>query len=304
MQTNVNIELLRENALFTLSRKKFSNSKKIRQAQIHTSANRADRVKGSKVLIVADELDAIHKALDELYSWIVARCVPSCFKDGLYLARAEMAEQFNAECERYKREILPPLIADFQAVYEYRKAKSREDLGPLYDEADYPLAQDLPSCFGVSYNWFTVTIPQNLSAEMQQEEARKLESKFQQAEAEIMAALREGFAEIIQHVTERLTVGDDGKAKTFRDTLFENLTQFIGTFSARNIIGDKELGAMVSRAQSILEQVRGADTATKAQVVRDSRFIRDEAAKAFNELKAAVDASVTTLPSRKFDLED
>jgi hypothetical protein len=119
-----------------------------------------------------------------------------------------------------------------------------------------------------------------------------------------MAALREGFAEIIQHVTERLTVGDDGKAKTFRDTLFENLTQFIGTFSARNIIGDKELGAMVSRAQSILEQVRGADTATKAQVVRDSRFIRDEAAKAFNELKAAVDASVTTLPSRKFDLED
>jgi hypothetical protein len=301
MQT-VGIELFREAVAFTLTLRKFNNRRKGDMKHVETDTKK-ERLNLSKKLLDSPELDAITEFQADLYRWCTMRCMPSFFKDGIYIVKTSEVAAFESKLNQARGE-MAELIGTFQGAYDRQIDQARLELNGMFNAKDYPRSEDLPGRFGIEWNWIAFGVPENLPAELRAAEAAKIESQFRDAETQIMAALREGFADVLSHVSDRLTVKPGDKEKTFRDSLFSNLTEFIGTFNARNLCNDKDLGAMVTRANEILATVRGDKTEEKAQVVRDSRFIRDQTAKAFADLKASVDASITQIPTRKMRLDD
>jgi hypothetical protein len=93
-----------------------------------------------------------------------------------------------------------------------------------------------------------------------------------------------------------LTPGPDGKYKKFYDSTLTNLKEFMSTFSARNIVEDKELEDLVTKAQGILE---GADV-TK---LRDGEMFKQAVAGKMKEVKETLSTLVTTR-SRKFNFSE
>jgi len=83
----------------------------------------------------------------------------------------------------------------------------------------------------------------------------------------------------------------------FRESLIGNIQEFINTFEARNLLGDKELEALVGKAQEILIGVKTDD-------LRKKEDIRESTRKQFEEINAELGQMVELKKSRRFNLED
>mgnify|MGYP001570700517 CR=1 FL=1 len=114
---------------------------------------------------------------------------------------------------------------------------------------------------------------------------------------EIKTALRGGFAELLDHATQRLSVSQNGKKVIFRDSLITNMTEFFKYFNDRNIIGDGELGRLVERARGILSGIKPEEL-RRDDVLRDS--IRDKLV----EIRQVMDKELMLKPTRRIQLED
>lgn len=303
MQT-VNIDLFKDAFAFTMKLKRFSNRRQGNLSGVDVGADKS-RFKLTKKLIESKELDAITEYQTELYTWATGRSVPSFFRDGVYLVKKSMAEEFNAKLEagvyKLQNELVPAMLATYPEAIE----AARQALNGQFSISDYPQNGEMASRFGIEWNWIAIGVPDDLPLELRKAEAEKITAQFKDAEEQIMTALREGFAGIITHVTDRLTPGSNGKDKIFRDTLFADLTEFVGTFNARNLINDTQLEAMVGKANEILAQVRGLagdDAASKAQAIRDNESLRARIAQQFADLKGKVE--VMEKPGRKFDFSE
>lgn len=299
MQT-VSIKLFEDAFAFTMKMKRFSNRRQGNLSGVDVGADKS-RFKLTKKLIECPELDAIVEYQTELYNWATKRSVPSFFREGVYLVKKSMAEEFNAKLEagaiRLQTELVPALLRAYPEAIE----AAREALNGQFSILDYPGQFEMAARFGIEWNWITVGVPDDLPLELRKAEAEKITAQFKDAETQIMSALREGFAEIVSHVTDRLTPGESGKDKTFRNTLFENLTEFIETFNARNLVNDSQLAEMVTKANEILAQVKGL-AGEKAEAVRDNAMLRERMAQQFAELKGKVE--VMEKPGRKFDFSE
>lgn len=302
MQT-VNIELLRNSVALTITMRAFANRRQGDMGGVQVNADKR-RLSLSKKLIESDEYDAIRAFQTEVYQWCVKRSVPSYFKDGLYLVKLSEVQNFEDKLRSAVEKLQSELLPAFVQSYPRQVEDARTVLNGQFKESDYPATATLPARFGIEWNWIAFGVPETLPEELRQAEAMKIESTFREAEKEILAALREGFSQIVSHVTDRLTVAPGEKPKVFRNTLFEDLTEFIDTFNARNLVNDAQLEAMVSKARAILAEVRGATPSQQAELVRDSQFLRDETARKFQELKTAVDGIIIDKPSRRFDLSE
>lgn len=304
---SVDAEIFRRAVCFTMTMRRFSNRRqgdvsKVREASGDSLT--VNRFKLSKKLIESPEFDAIVEFQGKLYKWATMRSTPSFFKEGIYLVKNEMVPEFEARLNEAVKELRDVLIPEFVAAYPGQIEEARQALNGQFNIQDYPRVQDVPNRFGIEWNWISFGVPENLPAELRAAEAAKISARFAEAEAQIMEALRSGFAETLAHVSERLTVEPGGKPKVFRDTLFEELTEYIGTFNARNLANDKELGSMVEKAQAILARVNGGDAGEKARNIRDAASMREQTAKAFAEMREAVNGMIGEKPVRKFDFSE
>jgi len=101
---------------------------------------------------------------------------------------------------------------------------------------------------------------------------------------------------MVDHMVERLTPGDDGKAKRFHSSSLANLNQFFENFKLRNVTDDAQLDMIVQSAQQLLS---GVD----AQSIRDNEAVRDNTAKGLGLVKQCLDSLVVEAGSRKITFE-
>jgi hypothetical protein len=76
-------------------------------------------------------------------------------------------------------------------------------------------------------------------------------------------------AELVEHMIDRLSKDDDGKAKTFKTSTVENFKEFADLFAARNLTGDSELAALVEKAQKVMSGVDAKSLRTDAGARHD-----------------------------------
>lgn len=336
--TTINAERFRNACLFRLRISRFGNRAKIKdgsklteylslkkqqeQEQTELGQSRAiapaitgdisGSVTATKRLMVSPALDAVNELLTQTKEKLVGRfgiMAPSNIQPGLFACCVETVGQAENIIEdaqsKLALELLPALAQDFApAIERARTAKIKDGgLGPLFDPADYCTADEALEAFGIEHYWLSLDVPANLPAELRAEAAEKLERQFTEAADEVKLALREGFQQLIAHAAEALKPGEDGAKKIFRNTLTDNIAAFCNTFNSRNIMGDAELAALVSRAREVLTTIETGGKAT-ADVIRKDASVRENVHAQFSAIAAELGGMIETERSRQFNFDE
>lgn len=288
-------ELLKNTVVLALTVRSWGNRSKADVDKIDTGDTDKNRLNVTKRLIDSDEYKALRRQGSTVKDWARLRSVPSFFRDGLWLVKTDAVNAVDAKLREGVDE-RKRLTEALLTVYPEQKEKAKTALGKMFRESDYPTASELRNAFGIDWNWISLGVAETLPSDVRRQENAKLERMWKSAIGEITVGLRTGFKELIDHMVSRLTVTPGEKPRVFRDTLVQNFTEFVETFSARNVVNDNELAALVEKARKLVSGVSPDD-------LRDDAKLRDYTAGKFRELQKAVDTAVVTA-SRKFDFSE
>ena len=278
----------------------WGNRKKADKEEMTTEADKA-MLHLTKQLIDSIEYKAIRTFLGMVKAWVIRRSVPSFFKDGIYYfsANADVVREVE-EYLAVKALELKPFIEEMIVTYPQRieDAEKRLKRGRQFKRSDYPTAEYLRRAFYFESEWIFFDVPKSLPEDVYQTAvAKKMKGLDEMAES-IAMCLREAFRGLIAHARERLTPGPGGKKKIIRDSVLENVNDFIDTFSSRNLVGDMDLANLVQKAQAVLRDVDSAD------VLRDDKDMAKYVQKQFKEIETSLDGMIVERPRRKFDFSE
>jgi hypothetical protein len=249
----------------------------------------------SKQLLDSDELRAIDTADNAFKQWLYTRAVPGApFRAGIHVIPARLISEVDTKLAIYQAN-RERLIERFLLAYPQRIAEARERLGAQFKGTDYPPKEALKAAFRVDFSYFTFETPQSLagiSKELFDREKDKAREVWQQAQDDMREAMRACFAELVDHMRDRLKTADDGKPRIFRDSLVANLKDFLSTFPARDITNDGELAALCDRARSLLDGIEPDD-------LRKQEPLRENVRASMDEIKRDLDAAVTAASTRR-----
>lgn len=230
-----------------------------------------------------------------------AKCLWKAFtvpypEKGVRLIRKDRVQEFSARMDEIKVK-LAAMVTELQAVYPQLREAAKEALGALYDEYDYPASVE--GRFAIEYDWPNAEPPEYLkqiNPALYEEQIKKMQSRF----AEAIRLTEEGFAaelqKLVDHLCERLTPGEDGKAKRIRETAVENLNDFFAKFAELNLGESGALKSLVEQAKAVLAN-QNVDTLRKDVTARQTL------AEAMGAVKLQIDAVVTAKPSRHIEFE-
>lgn len=251
----------------------------------------------SKDLIDQDALKAIRRHASQFKTWMRTRRAVSCslLRGGMYLIPAELVVDLDARYQAWQKE-RDELVEAFIARYDALKTDARRRLGPKhYRDQDYPPAAALDRAFGVTAGFLSIDVPKALErvdSKLFEREQARVEADWKDAWSEIRDAVRVAFAELVEHLAERLTPGEDGKRRIIRDSSIENLHEFLDTFAARNLTNDAELEALAAKARAVMAGVGGEE-------LRSIDVTRDRVIKGMSEIRRGLDGLVVTAPRRQ-----
>jgi hypothetical protein len=184
-------------------------------------------------------------------------------------------------------------VEKFISNYEQEREIARESLGPLFNEADYPI--DVRRKFRFEWRFITMHVPGKsrlLSPELYEREKEKFQALMEETRELATVALREEFAGIVRHMVERLSGEEDGKPKRFQASMLDKMGEFLDSFGDRNLFADDKLAELVDQARDV---VSGLSTDELRQDGNLRRYIADE----MNQLRVVVDGALEDLPRRK-----
>jgi len=210
---------------------------------------------------------------------------------GLRLIRRHDISGFDVQMATLRAE-LQAAVVFLDAHYAELRAAARDRLGSLFNASDYPLT--LEGLFGISWEYPSVEVPdylQRLSPHLYEQECRRVASRFDEAVLLAEDAFLGELNRLVSHLTERLSGGDDGKPKVFRDSAVENLREFFTRFQQLNIRSNADLDIVVDQARRILNGV-------EPQQLRDNASRRQQIASQLAAVQASVDGMLVDRPRR------
>ncbi len=210
---------------------------------------------------------------------------------GIRLIRQDDIDPITVQFTTLKAD-LAEAVEGLERHYAELKRSSRQRLGSLYNESDYPAT--LQGLFEVSWDFPSVEPPEylrQLSPQLYQQEAQRVATRFDEAVQLAEQAFTEELAKLVGHLTERLSGTDDGKPKVFRDSAVENLQEFFARFRHLNIRSNAELDQLVDRTQRL---VRGVEP----QALRDDSSLRQQIGSQLAGVQAVLDGLLVDRPRR------
>lgn len=133
---------------------------------------------------------------------------------------------------------------------------------------------------------------QFVSREMYERAMLDFHSQIDEFRENSVSILREKFRELVEHVQERLTPGEDGQRKIFRNSLVTNLREFVSDFQALNITNDTELAEQVHRVGLLMEGV-------EPQQLRDCTALPRQITGILGRVREQVDQMIVNAPRRR-----
>jgi len=276
------------------------NRKKVSTSQIEVEADK-DWLHVSKQLIECEEYDAIRHLDGDISRWLGTRALPSLLKRGIYLLPMAYVEETNEQLKEFQEQ-RNKLIGRLAKVYRAAVSEARSRLRDVFDESDYPSEARLRKAYSFSWQYISFNTPaslQQISRELYEQEKAKAEAHWVEAKEVITQMLRANMLDMTDHLVEKLTPGEDGKKKVFRDSAVVKFNEFLSTFAFRNVADDAELLKVVEKAKGLLKDVN-------AQDLRTNEALRDQVQAGFSKIKQQLAGMVTTQPRRavQFDEEE
>ena len=118
------------------------------------------------------------------------------------------------------------LVTAFLAMYPVLCQEAARRLRGLYNPADYPPIEEVTREFGLSWQYVSFGVPDQLkgiSQEVWEQERDKAAQRMAEASSEIQQVLRQSMADLVAHAAERLKDGADGKPLRFKQSTVSNL---------------------------------------------------------------------------------
>ena len=275
--------------------------RKANNVTIQTTANEG-WIDSNKTILQSPEFDKLKSEDGHVKSYIRKRClasVSSMFAAGFYPLPITLFESVDTSIENY-RPIRQGLIEDFLSTYDRRVEEARSALKDLFNPLDYPLVEELRSGMQLKVRYITISTPEGLkgiSQEVFRREQAKTREMWQEAQSAMSFGLREQCKALVDHMVERLTSSPDGKPKVFRNSLVDNLQEFIGLFNDLNIAGDKDLEVLVEQLSQL---TKGVDP----DVLRKKEDVRVSTAAGFLKIQEKLDTMIVERPSRMFVVDE
>ena len=191
---------------------------------------------------------------------------------------------------------LAEAAADVDAHRDELVSRARRRLGDLFDPADYP--PSLAPLFGLSWDLPAVEPPdylRRLSPRLYQQECDRVRQRFEQAVQLAEQAFAQELASLVEHLRERLTGGENGGPRVFRDSAVENLTEFFARFRRLSVGGNAELDAVVAEAEGLMRGVDPADLRASTGV----GWLQDRVREGLAGVAGALDPLVADAPRRR-----
>jgi hypothetical protein len=262
------------------------------------STTEESRVKSSKKLWDnCEQVDALATHRNAIGKWVRQRTLPSPIRAGILLLPKTLID----EADQYLTNMADEYTAlgeKFIQVWDEAIAREQLALGPNFNRADYDTPETIRARLKVDWSYVSFGVAEDLPAEIRLREQEKARGRLNEAVDTIQAVLRGEMLKLVNSVTEKLTGGRDGnKPKIFRDSLVENIKDFMKTFKDRNITDDAELDALVDRARALLGNV-------DPQALRDSESLRTSVATGFAEIQKQLDGMMVESGSRLITFDD
>lgn len=274
----------------------WGNRKTADKSKIQTKADKGF-IHITKKLIKSDELRQVYNYFSEVNDWLKVRSVPSFVFRGAQLFSTDSVDGV----EKYLKEaqdILKEKVERFMTAYKEKLEDSEVKLGDQFNRADYPSENELRRRFFFEWKWVRFDIPDNLPKKIFEAEKEKAEIYWKESVEKISQALRQSFIELIQHASKVLEPNENGKQKGWKTSSFDNVKEFISTFSNRNVVNDLELQKLVEKANEVLSRVEDPQELKRDEEMR--RIVQ----KNFKEISKNLEKMIEVKPTRKFDLDE
>ena len=271
--------------------------------EILNAVNAAKLLKIQKNLFESKELKAISKADGQMRQTLYDLCVPYDLgvallpRDLIVTARAKMADYRETRSELVEIFIKAyPDLCDAQKTK--MKALATELMVPfelLWKGSDYPDTETVRSKFAFSWDFLSLTIPEELKiAGKYESESAKLEQNIAFVAHEITAVMRQGLLDLVAHLKDALEPSSDGKPKRLFATAVTNIQEFLDTFQARNITNDTDLQALVDEVKKVISPSINSD------MLKKDESLKDDVHNSMAEISSKLATLVENVPGRKF----
>lgn len=251
-----------------------------------------DFLSAAKKLI--DTSDPAFKAVTSIRSRAVSfwRSLSLPFPEsGVRLIRQDQVDQFAAQMRLFQEE-LEEAVTNLDRHYHQLKSAARQRLGSLYNEGDYP--DTLVGLFHLEFDFPSVEVPsylQHLNPRLYQQECQRVQQRFDEAVRLAETAFCAELANLVNHLTERLSGSDDGKPKVFRDSAVGNLNEFFDRFRKLSVRSNEQLDQLVADVQRIIRGVQPQD-------LRDCAGLRQQVATQMSRVQSVLDGLLVDRPRR------
>jgi hypothetical protein len=291
------VSIIDKSIMISVEFSRFGNRRKAGLGLVSVNAEKA-MLNLTKRLLKSKEFDAIVSHDREVVAWLNAVALPFPVRNGSYLIPIPIVDQVEQQMQTFLA-ARQTLIAAFCAAYPQQVADIEKELRDLYNPRDYPTLDVVRQKFGFAWQYLDYGVPgrlKTLNLALFQQAKEKMEVEVRQATEEVQQGLRAGMLGLVEHLCDRLTPGEDGKPRVFRNTLIENMAGFLNTFDVRNITNDAELQTLVQQARSLISGVAPDD-------VRKNEGLRAALAQGFQNLKAQIDPLVIER-TRRINIDD
>jgi hypothetical protein len=208
------------------------------------------------------------------------------------LIRQEDVEPFSRQMAEYKAELVTA-VDELDRHFTELKEAARQRLGSLFNPGDYP--ESLSGLFDVACDFPSVEPPEyllRLNPQLYEAERQRIAARFDEAVRLAEQAFTSELAGLVSHIVERLSVGEDGTRKIFRDSAIANLSEFFQRFRSLNVHSNADLDRLVETAQ---KAISGVDP----QAVRDNDGLRQQVATQLSAVQATLDQLLVDQPRRR-----
>jgi hypothetical protein len=218
------------------------------------TSKEADQDAGSvyKYLMAgSDHLKKIEKYAAKCRGWNSAQTLP--WMKGVGLLPMENFFKYREQLGTMEANFYA-LVHDFIIAYPQIKNDQAFKLGKYYRADEFPDVDTLPRRFKFEYNFlpvpesgdFRINCEARVKADLQEQYDKMFKDKLQEAMRDPWDRLHG----MLVRMSERLTDGEDGERKIFRDSLLENAVELCDLLTRLNVTKDPEL----EKARRMLEQ--------------------------------------------------
>lgn len=217
------------------------------------------------------ELDDIQKFVGSVRNWHYRNTIP-WLDSGVRMLPMKQYIDYTSQMNTWASEF-EGLKQTFLNKYDDLVTEMAFKLGSLFNRDEYPSRDEVNHKFYFRTNYFPlpqsgdfrVDIGNEMLAELQDNYAKHLSEKVNEAMSDIWSRLHE----TLKHLSERLEIGDKGEKKIFRDSLIENAQELCGLLSKLNVTNDPKLEEARKDLESALFGVSAKD-------LRDSIMVRHD----------------------------